>query len=250
MGGDLPRCRIHCRALISTLALLPALAGPFASGLASAETRAPNDTLPSWKEGSAKQAILDFVRETTDPADRKFVPPEERIASFDQDGTLWVEHPVYGQMMYCLDRVPALVARKPALKNVEPFKTVLSGSAERIGNLPMRDLEKIIVATLTGMTTDEFVVEVKNWLATAKDPRWNRPYTDLIYQPMLEVLSYLRANGFKTYMSLGSGRILFVSIQSNSMESRPSRWSDRRWPSSMATRKTGDRFLPRCPSSC
>ena len=134
--------------------------------------------LPSWNDGPAKQAILDFVRDTTDGASPKFVRPEERIATFDQDGTLWVEHPMYSQMMYCLDRVPAFAAEKPALKHVEPFKTVLSG--DRRGawpNLSMPDLEKIIVATLTGMTTDAFDAEVKKWLATAKDPRWKRPYT-------------------------------------------------------------------------
>ena len=110
------------------------------------------------------------MRETTDESNPKFVPSEERIATFDQDGTLWVEHPVYGQMMYCLDRVPALAARKPALKHAEPFKTVLSGNREAISKLPLRDLEKIIVATLTGMTTEEFVGEVKKWLAERERP--------------------------------------------------------------------------------
>ena len=109
-------------------------------------------------------------------------------------------------MMYCLDRVPALVAQKPALKNVEPFKTVLSGNREAIAKLPMKDLEKIILTTLTGMTNAEFEIEVKKWLATAKDPRWKRPYTELTYQPMLEVLNYLRANGFKTYIVTGFGQ--------------------------------------------
>ena len=156
--------------------------------------------MPSWNDGPAKQAIFDFVRTTTDRANPNFVPPEERIATFDQDGTLWVEHPMYSQMMYCFDRVPVLAAQKPALKNGEPFKTVLSGNREAIAKLTTPDLEKIIVATLTGMTTDEFSAEVKKWLATAKDPRWKRPYTELTYQPMLEVLSYLRANGYKTFI--------------------------------------------------
>jgi phosphoglycolate phosphatase-like HAD superfamily hydrolase len=156
--------------------------------------------------GPAKQAIFDFVRATTDRANPNFVPPEERIATFDQDGTLWVEHPMYSQMMYCFDRVPVLAAQNPALKNVEPFKTVLSGNREAIAKLTTPDLEKIIVATLTGMTTDEFNAEVKKWLAAAKDPRWKRPYTELTYQPMQEVMSYLRANGYKTFIVTGFGQ--------------------------------------------
>ena len=107
------------------------------------------------------------------------MPPEERIATFDQDGTLWVEHPMYTQVMYCLDRVPAVVKAKPELKNVEPFKTVLSGDRAAIAKLSMQDLEKILAATLTGMTVEEFKAEVKKWLATARHPRWKRPYTEL-----------------------------------------------------------------------
>jgi phosphoglycolate phosphatase-like HAD superfamily hydrolase len=134
------------------------------------------------------------------------VPPAERIATFDQDGTLWVEHPMYSQVAYCLDRVSALAKEKPELKNVEPFKTVLSGNREAIAKLSMKDLEKILMATLTGMSTDQFQADVKQWLATAKDPRWHRPYTELTYQPMQEVLKYLRANGYKTYIVTGGGQ--------------------------------------------
>jgi phosphoglycolate phosphatase-like HAD superfamily hydrolase len=164
------------------------------------------DSLPSWNDGPAKQAIVDFVSATTETGGAKFVPPEERIATFDQDGTLWVSHPMYSQVMYCLERVPALAEKKPELKKVEPFKTVLSGDREAIAKLPMKDLEKILVATLTGMSTDEFQAEVKQWLAEAKDPRWKKPYTELTYQPMQEVLKYLRANGFKTYIVTGGGQ--------------------------------------------
>ena len=164
------------------------------------------DPLPSWNDGQAKQAIVEFVKATTNRRQPDFVPPEERIATFDQDGTLWVEHPMYSQVMYCLDRVPALVEREAGTQEVEPFKTVLSGDREAIAKLPMKDLEKILVATLTGMSTDEFQAEVKKWLATAKHPRWKRPYTELIYQPMQEVLKYLRANGFKTYIVTGGGQ--------------------------------------------
>jgi phosphoglycolate phosphatase-like HAD superfamily hydrolase len=164
------------------------------------------DLLPSWNDGPAKQAILAFVKTTTDPASPEFVPPEARIATFDQDGTLWVEHPLYTQVVYCLERVPAVVAKKPELKNVEPFKTVLSGNREAMAKLSMQDLEKILAATLSGMTVEEFQAEVSKWLATAKDPRWKRPYTELVYQPMLEVLKYLRANGYKTYIVTGGGQ--------------------------------------------
>ena len=164
------------------------------------------DPLPSWNDGPAKKAILEFVRVTTDKASPQYVPPEQRIATFDQDGTLWVEHPMYTQLVYCLERVPAVVAKKPELKDAEPFKTVLSGDQEAIAKLSMKDLEAILAATLTGMTTDEFSAEVKKWLATARHPRWNRPYTDLVYQPMLEVQKYLRANGYKTYIVTGGGQ--------------------------------------------
>jgi phosphoglycolate phosphatase-like HAD superfamily hydrolase len=164
------------------------------------------DPLPSWNDGPAKQAIVDFVRTTTETGGAKFVPPEERIATFDQDGTLWVEHPVYSQLIYCLDRVPVLAKEKPELKNVEPFKTVLSGDLEAIAKLPLPELLKIVAATITGMTIEQFQAEVKNWLATAKDPRWKRSYTELTYQPMQEVLKYLRANGYKTCIVTGGGQ--------------------------------------------
>ena len=141
------------------------------------------------------------------------MPPEDRIATFDQDGTLWVEHPLYSQVVYCLDRVPDLVKAKPELKDVEPFKTVLSGDREAIAKLSMHDLEKILAATLTGMTVDEFDAEVTKWIDSAKDPRWKRPYTELTYQPMQEVLSYLRANGYKTYIVTGGGQD-FVRVYS------------------------------------
>ena len=194
------------RDLLSRLALLPVISGALVSAPALAQTNADAGALASWQDGAAKQAIVDFVRTTTDRSSASYVPPEERIATFDQDGTLWVEHPVYTQVVYCLDRVPAVVAKKPELKEVEPFKTVLSGNREAIGRLSLHDLEKILFATLTGMTTDEFAAEAKAWLAAAKHPRWNRPYTELVYQPMLEVLQYLRANGYKTYIVTGGGQ--------------------------------------------
>ena len=175
--------------------------------------QAQDDPLPSWNDTSAKQAILDFVGATSTEGSPTFVPPAERIATFDQDGTLWVEHPMYSQVIYCLDRVPALVAEKPELKDVEPFKTVLTGDREAIAKLPMTELEKLLAATLSGMTVDQFQGEVKKWIASAKDPRWKRPYTDLTYKPMNELLGYLRANGFKTYIVTGGGQD-FVRVYS------------------------------------
>jgi phosphoserine phosphatase len=164
------------------------------------------DPLPSWNDGAAKKAIVDFVKVTTTPGGPQFVPPEERIATFDQDGTLWVEQPIYTQLVYCLDRVPVIVKAKPGLANVEPFKTVMSGNREAIAQFSEEDLIKIAAATLTGMPVDDFRAEVKKWIAAAKDHRWNRPYTDLTYLPMQEVLKYLRANGYKTYIVTGGGQ--------------------------------------------
>ena len=178
--------------------LLIAIAGPIA---ASAQ-----DPLPSWNDGPAKQAIVRFVHTTTDQSSPQLVPPEERIATFDQDGTLWVEHPMYTQVMYCLERVPVLVEKNPELKNVEPFKTVLSGDRKAIAKLPLKDLEKILAATLTGISVGDFNADVKKWLVKAKDPRWKKPYNELTYQPMQEVLKYLRANGYKTYIVTGGGQ--------------------------------------------
>nr|AWN00237.1 hypothetical protein [uncultured organism] len=213
MKPIIPRSGLNRRSLLSTLAVLPAISTPLFSISALAQTTAAGGVLPSWNDGPAKQAILEFVRATTDPASPKLVPSEERIATFDQDGTLWVEHPIYSQLVYCFDRVPALIKAKPGLANVEPFKTVLSGDREAIAKLSLRDLEEIAAATLTGMTVDEFDAEAKKWLAAAKDPRWKRPYTDLTYQPMQEVMSYLRANGYKTYIVTGGGQD-FVRVYS------------------------------------
>jgi phosphoglycolate phosphatase-like HAD superfamily hydrolase len=162
--------------------------------------------LASWSDGPAKQAIVKFVKATTESGSPQFVPPGERIATFDQDGTLWVEQPLPTQGIYCLERAPAVVAAKPELKDVEPFKTVLSGDRTAIAKLPMKDLETILMATLTGMTTDEFQAQVRDWLATAKDARWKRPYTELTFEPMQELLRYLRENAYKTYIVTGGGQ--------------------------------------------
>ena len=153
------------------------------------------------------------MTDTTTAGRPSFVPEAERIATFDQDGTLWVEKPMYSQVLYCLDRVPAVVKERPELANVEPFKTVMSGNREAIARLHLEDLEKILAVTLTGMSVDEFRAEAAKWLDSARDPRWKRPYTELIYQPMKELLSYFRANGYKTYIVTGGGQD-FVRIYS------------------------------------
>ncbi len=184
-----------------------------ASLLFAAQVAAQADPLPSWNDGPAKQAIIAFVQATTDQSSPTYVQSEARIATFDQDGTVWVEHPMYSQVMYCLERVGALVKAKPELAEVEPFKTVVSGNREAMAKLSMKDLEKILAATLTGMSVEQFSAEVRQWLEEAKDARWKRPYTELTYLPMQEVLQYLRAHGYKTYIVTGGGQD-FVRVYS------------------------------------
>ena len=188
-----------------------------------AQAFAQTDPLPSWNDGAAKKAIVEFVQATTTQGSPKFVPPAERIATFDQDGTLWVEHPMYSQVMYILESVPALVKAKPELAKVAPFSTVLEilkGNRAAISRLTMPDLEKLAVATLTGMPVETFQAAAKKWLAEAKDPRWKRPFTDLTYLPMQEVLKYLRANGYKTFIVTGGGQD-FVRVYSEAIYGIP-----------------------------
>ncbi len=174
--------------------------------LAGRATGQAPDPLASWNDGPAKQSIVDFVRATAAEGSADFVPVEERIATFDQDGTLWVEQPMYTQFLYCLARVSVLAKSKPEIASVEPFKTVLSDDRPAIARLSFADLEKIAAATLSGMTPEQFRADVEQWLATAKDARWERPYTELTYQPMQEVLQFFRAHAFKTYIVTGSGQ--------------------------------------------
>ena len=134
------------------------------------------------------------------------MPLAERIATFDQDGTLWVEHPIYTQLVYCFDRVPALVKAKPELAKVEPFRTVLTGDREAIAKLGLDPLLKIVAATLTGVDVDTFRDEAAKWIAEARDPRWKRPYTELTYAPQIELLKYLRSVGYRTYIVTGGGQ--------------------------------------------
>jgi haloacid dehalogenase-like hydrolase len=179
---------------------------PFLFLFVFSQAYAQTDLLPSWNDGPAKKAIVEFVKTTTEKGGPKFVAPEARIAVFDQDGTTWVEQPMYTQVVYCLERVPAVVKAKPELANAEPFKTVLSGDRTAMAKFTMADLKKILAATLTGMTVDEFNAEAKKWLVTAKHPRFKQLYTDLTYQPMLEVMKLFRANGYKTYFVTGGGQ--------------------------------------------
>jgi phosphoserine phosphatase len=169
-------------------------------------TFAQTDPLPSWNSGAAKQSIIDFVRVTTDQSSPKFVPPEQRIATFDQDGTLWVEHPMYSQLMFALDQVGVLAPKHPEWKTTEPFKSVLTGDRAAMAKFTMKDLEAIVFATHTGMSVADFQATVKDWTTKAKDPRWKKPFTDLVYQPMLEVMQFLRANGYRTYIVTGGGQ--------------------------------------------
>lgn len=172
----------------------------------SAGATAQTDPLPSWNDGPAKQSIVKFVETTTTQGSAQFVPPAERIATFDQDGTLWVEHPAYSQLFYCLSRVPDLVKAKPELAQVQPFKAVVTGDRAAMAKFTLDDYLKIAMATLTGMPTEEFKAQVKDWIAKAHDPRWKKPFTELTYQPMQEVLGYLRDNGYKTYIVTGGGQ--------------------------------------------
>ena len=165
--------------------------------------------LPSWNDGPAKTAIIDFVRRVTRQASREFVPTAERIAVFDNDGTLWSEQPIYFQFAFALDRVRALAPQHPEWKTKQPFKGVLDGDMQALAASGNTDLIELVLATHTGMTTDEFAKTVNEWVTTARHPRFKRRYTDLVYQPMLELLTYLRPNGFKTFIVSG-GTVEFM----------------------------------------
>jgi phosphoglycolate phosphatase-like HAD superfamily hydrolase len=164
------------------------------------------DHLPSWNDGPAKSAIEEFVYAATDPTGPQFVPEDERIATFDQDGTMWVEHPIVTQLAFALARVFALAPENPKWKDAEPFKSVLARDQAAIAKFTMQDLEAILMATHVGMATGDFHAIVSEWIAQARDPRWKRRYTELVYQPMLEVMQYLRANDFKIYIVTGGGQ--------------------------------------------
>jgi phosphoglycolate phosphatase-like HAD superfamily hydrolase len=178
------------------------------------------DPLPSWNEGPAKKAIISFVKETTEKSSPKYVEPNDRVATFDQDGTLWTEHPLYGQAMFALWRLAKMAPQHPEWKEKEPFKSVLTGDREAMSKFTEQDWLEIVAVTHAGMSTEEFQALVKEWITTAKAPRFDRLYTDLVYQPMLEVLKYLRENGYKTYIVTGGG-VEFVRVYSEQVYGVP-----------------------------
>ena len=163
------------------------------------------DPLPSWNDTAQKKAIVTFVERVTKESSLDFVPPSGRIATFDQDGTLWAEQPMYFQFFFALDRVKALAPKHPEWKDKEPFASLLKDNVKGALAGGERAMLEIVMATHAGMTTEEFAQTVKDWIATARHPKTGRPYTEMVYQPMLELLAYLRANGFKTFIVSGGG---------------------------------------------
>ena len=196
-------------ALLVVLSLAAACGGPpTANAPAPAAQPQPApaaDPLPSWNETATKKAIVAFVGKVTKEGGPDFVPPAERIATFDNDGTLWSEKPVPFQLMFALDRVKAMAPQHPEWKSKPPFAAVLKGDMSGLAATGEKGMLGIVAATHTGMTTDEFTQAVQDWITTAKHPKTGRLYTDMVYQPMLELLSYLRANGFKTFIVSGGG---------------------------------------------
>jgi phosphoserine phosphatase len=173
--------------------------------LAALPATAQTDPLPAWNEGAAKQAIVKFVEDATREGGTGFVPAAERIAVFDNDGTLWSEQPVYFQMAFAIDQVKLMAPMHPEWTTEEPFKSLIAGDVKGALAQGEKAILQMMAVTHTGMTTDEFSHTVAQWAATAKHPRSGRLYTEMVFQPMLEVLTYLRANGFKTYIVSGGG---------------------------------------------
>ena len=163
------------------------------------------DPLPSWQDGPTKTSIVQFVKRVTDDNGPDYVPPNERIATFDNDGTLWSEKPFYFQLAFAMDRVKKLAKDHPEWKSTQPFQGVLENDLDAILATGKKGLVELVMATHTGMTTDEFETIAMDWLKSSRHPRWNRPYTECVYQPMLELLAFLRANEFKTYIVSAGG---------------------------------------------
>jgi phosphoglycolate phosphatase-like HAD superfamily hydrolase len=172
---------------------------------AAGTVAAQSDPLPAWNGGAAKDRIVAFVRAVTDPSGRDHVPPAGRIAVFDNDGTLWSEQPAYFQLLFAIDRVKALAPGRPEWKSRQPFKSALEGDMNALAAFGEKGLLELIMATHAGNTADEFTRSVRDWLSTARHPKFRRPYTELVYQPMLELLAYLRASGFQTWIVSGGG---------------------------------------------
>ncbi len=173
--------------------------------LSAAQARAQTDPLPSWNDGARKKAIVDFVARVTTPGGPDFVPQDQRIAAFDNDGTLWCEQPFYFQMAFAFARIKDMAPQHPEWKTRQPFKALLEGDVKTAATAGEKGLLAVVAATHAGMTTDAFTKAVLDWTRTARHPRFNRPYTELVYQPMLEVMAYLRGNGFKTFIVSGGG---------------------------------------------
>jgi hypothetical protein len=173
--------------------------------VAASAAIAQSDPLPTWNDGAAKARIVGFVQAVTDTGSKDYVPPPGRIAVFDNDGTLWSEQPAYFQLLFAIDRVKALAPRHPEWKTTQPFKAALEGDMKALAGSGEKGLLELVMATHAGNTADEFARIVKDWLATAKHPKFKRPYTELVFQPMLELLAYLRANGFQTWIVSGGG---------------------------------------------
>jgi phosphoglycolate phosphatase-like HAD superfamily hydrolase len=180
-------------------------AGLLSVWLPSVPVRAQTDPLPSWNDTASKQAIIDFVGRVTRESGPDFVPVDERIATFDNDGTLWAEQPTYFQFAFALDEVKRLAPQFPEWKDQEPFRSVIAGDLRALLTLGEKDLLKTMAVTHGGITTSAFTKAVADWLATARHPTKDRPYTDLVYQPQIELLRYLRSNGFKTFIVSGGG---------------------------------------------
>lgn len=179
------------------------------SNTALARSATSGPPLPSWNNGAVKQSILDFVAAVTREGSPDFLPPSARIATFDNDGTLWVEHPMYTQLVFALDRLKALAPQHPEWKDAQPFKAALEGDMSALAASGQPGLLALLMATHAGMSAREFAKIVLDWLASARDPRWKRPYTELVYLPMVELLGFLRVNGFKTFI-VSAGGIEFM----------------------------------------
>ena len=165
-----------------------------------------HDPLPSWNEGKTKQALIEFVQNTSSIDNKDYLPVEERIATFDQDGTLWTEKPVYTQLSFAINEISKMSSQHPEWKDQQPYQAILEKNLEKMQQFSMQDIEKIVAATHANMTTNAFQKSVDEWLKTAKHPRFQRPYTELIYQPMLELIKYLKENKFKVYIVSGGGQ--------------------------------------------
>ena len=174
-------------------------------GCSQLENATSTDPLPSWNEGNAKQSIIEFVQKVTNKGSADYVPPAERIATFDNDGCLWSEQPMYFQLFFAIDRVKALALQHPEWKNKEPFASLLKGDVKAALAGGEKGILEIVMASHAGNTTEEFEQIVNDWVATAKHPTTKRHYTEMVFQPMLEVLAYLRANDFKTFIVSGGG---------------------------------------------